>query len=67
MAVTTSLKIQTRDANLNNISKTVGNVNPAASDYVLKTFAENLTSLSNNNFAKVERIDTKDITSATQS
>ena len=67
MAVITSLKIQSRDANLNAIQKTVSNVNPAASDYVLKTFSQGLMALSNNTFSKAERVDTKDITNATQS
>ena len=61
----TALKIYTADSNNNAISKTISNANPAASDYVLKTFSEKYISLSDNSFRKVERVDTKDITNAT--
>lgn len=61
----TALKLYTKDQNLNAISKTVSNVNPVATDYVLKNFSEQLTNLSENTLQKVERIDTKDITDAT--
>ena len=60
----TALKLYTADANNNAISKTISNANPAASDYVLKTFSEKIVTLSENSFRKVERIDTKDITNA---
>ncbi len=66
MAVNTSLKIYSRDENLNALQKTVGNINPDAADYVLKNFAVGLMELSQNSYSKVERIDTKDITNATQ-
>ena len=62
----TALKIYTTDNNSNQTNKTVSNVNPAASDYVLKNFSQQLISLSANTFNRVERIDTKDITNATQ-
>ena len=61
----TALKLYTADQNNNLITKTVGNANPAASNYVLKTFSEKLLSLSDNALSKVERIDTNDITAAT--
>jgi hypothetical protein len=60
----TALKLYTKDQNLNAISKTVGNVNPVATDYVLKHFSEQLVSLSANTLQKIERVDTKDITNA---
>ncbi len=62
----TALKIYTTDNNSNQTNKTVSNVNPAASDYVLKNFSQQLINLSANTFNRVERIDTKDITNATQ-
>ena len=61
----TALKLYTADQNNNLITKTVGNANPAASNYVLKTFSEKVTELTDNSFLKVERIDTTDITNAT--
>ena len=60
----TSLKIYTVDTANNATAKTISKANPAASDYVLKTFSEKIVTLSENSFRKVERIDTKDITNA---
>ena len=65
--MSTALKIYTTDNNQNVISKSVSNVNPAATDYVLKNFSQQLTSLSANSFSRVERIETKDITNAQDS
>jgi len=62
----TAIKIYSTDTNQNMVSKTVSNANPAASDYVLKTFSQQLISLSENSFSRAERIDTTDITSATE-
>ena len=62
----TSLKLYTLDTAYNANTKTIGNVNPAASDYVLHNFGEQLSSLSERTLTKVERIDTKDVTAAVQ-
>lgn len=62
----TAVKLYTLDTAYNANTKTIGNVNPAASDYVLRTFSEQLSSLSDRTLTKVERIDTKDVTAATQ-
>lgn len=61
----TTIKLYTADENLNAITKTISNVNPVASDYVLKNFGVQLMNLSDNTLNKVERVETKDITSAT--
>ena len=61
----TSLKIYTVDTANNATAKTISKANPAASDYVLKTFAEKYNSLSSKTLLSVERIDTSDITHAT--
>jgi len=63
----TALKLYTADGNLNAITKTISNVNPEASDYTLKDFSVKLMTLSNNDLHKVERVDTKNITTATAS
>lgn len=63
----TALKIYTTDENNNAITKTVSNANPAASDYVLKNFSQKLVNLSDSTFRRVERVNTKDITNATDS
>lgn len=63
----TALKLYTADGNLNAITKTISNVNPEASNYTLKDFSVKLMNLSDNSLRKVERVDTKDITSATNS
>lgn len=61
----TALKIYTTDENNNAMTKTVSNANPEASDYVLKNFSQKLVSLSDSTFRRVERVNTKDITNAT--
>lgn len=63
----TALKLYTADGNLNAITKTISNVNPEASDYTLKDFSVKLMDLSNNDLHKIERVDTKNITSAIDS
>ena len=63
----TAIKIYTTDTNNNTTAKTVSNANPAASDYTLKNFSQQLVNLSANSLQKVERVDTKDITDATAS
>ena len=63
----TAIKIYSTDSNENAIAKTVSNANPAASNYVLKNFGVQLMTLSNNAFRRAERIDTTDITNATDS
>lgn len=62
----TAIKIYTTDANDNAMTKTIGNANPAVSDYVLKNFSEQYITLTNNTLHKVERVDTNDITDATE-
>lgn len=63
----TSLKLYVVDSNQNKSIKTVTNVNPSADDYILKDFSQRLMSLSNSAINRIERVDTKDITFATES
>ena len=61
----TTLKLQMRDTTNNTSTKSITYANPAASNYVLKNFAVALNGLSNNTLEKIERVDTTDITNAT--
>ena len=62
--MTTSLQLALTDGALNNLQKTIPFINPNASDYTLKTFAEGLYSLSNDTLGEITRIDKTDITNA---
>ena len=61
----TTLKLSLTDTNNNSYSKNIPCVNPAASNYVLKTFANALNSLTNDTLTQIDRIDETDITNAT--
>ena len=65
MAKTTTLQLLVNDTLGNPIQRSYSCVNPAASNYVLKTFAQQINSLSTNTFNAVFRIDKEDITNAT--
>ena len=65
MAKSTSLQLFVNDTLGNPIQRTITHANPNASNYVLKTFAQQLNSLSTNTFNAVFRVDKEDITNAT--
>ena len=59
-----SLEINTRDENNVAVKKSFGNVNPNASNLVLKSFATSLNGLTTHTLVSVKKIDTEDITNA---
>ena len=61
----TTIKYTSVDANLKESTKSITYANPEASDYVLKTTAQMLNNLSTHTLTNVTRVDTKDITNAT--
>ena len=61
----TTLQINARTTNNRDLLRSISNVNPEASNYVLKTFAQQLNSLTTNTFVSVYRVDKENITSAT--
>lgn len=65
MAVFTTLQLISDDTNGNELQKSIGYANPNASNYVLKTAAQQLNGLTTNTFKKAIRIDKEDITDAT--
>ena len=65
MAKSTTLQLLVNDRLGNPIQRSYGFANPNASNYVLKTFAQQINSLSTNTFNAVFRIDKEDITNAT--
>ena len=65
MAVFTTLQVIAVDGNNNDVQKSIGYANPNASNYVLKTTAQKLNSLTTNTFKKAIRVDKEDITDAT--
>lgn len=64
--MTTSLQLGLVDGALNSLQKTIPFINPNASDYALKTFAEGLYNLSNDTLNDIVRIDKTDITNAVE-
>lgn len=58
------LVMKSSDTNGNNISTTIGYVNPNASDGVLKTFAEKLNAFTTNTFKGITKVTTDDILDA---
>lgn len=65
MAKQTTVQLIVNDTHGNPIQRSYGFANPNASNYVLKTFAQQLNSLSTNTFNAVFRVDKEDITNAT--
>ena len=65
MAKATSLELFANDTLGNSVRRTYSYMNPNASNYVLKNFAQQLNSLSTNTFNSVFRVDKEDITNAT--
>lgn len=65
MAKTTTLQLLARDTGGNDIQRSITNANPNASNYVLKTFAQQINGLTTNTFRGAVRIDKEDITAAT--
>ena len=63
---TTKVKFETADANLKTATKTFGYVNPESSDYTLKSLVTGAYALSKNTVRTIQRIDTRDITNATE-
>lgn len=63
----TSIQVTSLSTNNEFINKTYSDANPNASNYVLKTFAQKIGSLTNNSLVSVHRIDKEDITDAVQS
>ena len=61
-----SLEINGRDQNSEAVKKTYGNINPNASNLVLKNFAVQLNGLTTNSIISVKKIDVEDITSVTE-
>jgi len=66
MAKITSLELNCRDQNLVGVKKTYGNVNPDATPLVLKNFAVQLNSLTNNTLLNIVRVDREDITTVSE-
>ncbi len=65
MAKQTTIKIISNDTNNNEMQKSIGYANPNASDYVLSQFGKKLNGLTTNTLKNVVRVDTEDITNAT--
>lgn len=61
----TKIEYTARDTNGKEIKRSITYANPDATDYVLKTATEQLLSLSDDTLTKIERVDTTDITNAT--
>lgn len=61
-----SLELNGRDQNSNAVKKSYGNVNPAASNLVLKNFAVGLNNLTNNTLLSIVKVDREDITSVAE-
>lgn len=61
-----SLELNGRDQNSNAVKKSYGNVNPAASNLVLKNFAVGLNNLTNNTLLSIVKVDREDITSVSE-
>ena len=59
------LKLKCTDTTLNMFTKTIPFVNPNASNFTLKSFAIALNGLTTNTLNKVEKVDTTDISNAT--
>ncbi len=62
----TKLKFETVDTGYKTSTKTWGYVNPEASDYVLKSLVTGAYALSRNSVRTIHRVDTRDITNATE-
>ncbi len=63
--MTTALQLGLTDGARNTFQKTIPYVNPSATNYKLKTFANALYSLSDDTLGDIVRIDKEDITNAT--
>lgn len=61
-----SLELNGRDQNSNAVKRTYGNVNPDASNLVLKNFAVGLNGLTTNTLLSITKVDREDITSVTE-
>ena len=61
-----SLEINGRDQNSEAVKKTYGNINPNASDLVLKNFGVQLNSLTTNTLLNIIKVDREDITTVTE-
>ena len=59
-----TLKILSRDTSDNDANYSVGYVNPAVSNTILKTFAQTVSGMTTNTFRGVLKITEEDITSA---
>ena len=64
--VVRSLEINGRDQNSEAVKKTYGNINPNASDLVLKNFGVQLNSLTTNTLLNIIKVDREDITTVTE-
>ena len=61
-----SLEINGRDQNSEAVKKTYGNINPNASDLVLKNFGVQLNDLTTNTLLNIIKVDREDITTVTE-
>ena len=61
-----SLEINGRDQNSEAVKKTYGNINPDASNLVLKNFAVQLNGLTTNTLLNIIKVDREDITTVTE-
>lgn len=60
-----SLIFTATDGSGNKTQKAVTNINPAKTDYELKTFAQSVNALTGNTFVSANRVERTDITNAT--
>lgn len=60
------LDVKYRTAAGESASQSFANINPTKSDYVLKTFAQMLNDLTTNTINSITKVDTEDITNATE-
>lgn len=66
MAKITTLQLNARDTNNKELLRTISNINPDASNYTLKQFAQKINGLTVNTLISTYRVDKEDITASAQ-